>query len=89
MMTLTIDIPPELEQRLQQEAKQRGVEAEDYARMLLEELLLSNGERPLWKTAKKNEWLRKFNEWMDSHDPALPPLSEEATSRESIYGDRG
>ena len=38
-MTLTIDIPPELEHRLQDEAARKGVVASDYARMLLEERL--------------------------------------------------
>lgn len=40
-MTLTIDIPPELEHRLQDEAARKGVPTEDYARMLLEEQLLT------------------------------------------------
>ena len=43
-MTLTIDIPPELEHRLQDEAARKGVSAEDYARMLLEERLLSDDQ---------------------------------------------
>lgn len=38
-MTLTIDIPPELEHRLQDEAARKGIPAEDYARILLEERL--------------------------------------------------
>ena len=43
-MTLTIDIPPELEHRLQDEAARKGVPAEDYARMLLEERLMSGDQ---------------------------------------------
>lgn len=38
-MTLTIDIPPDLERRLQKEASRKGVALEEYTRMLLEERL--------------------------------------------------
>ncbi|HEU4389905.1 MAG TPA: hypothetical protein VFV34_19035 [Blastocatellia bacterium] len=40
-------------------------------------------------TATREEWLKAFNAWMDGHDATLPPLTEEATSRESIYEERG
>jgi hypothetical protein len=33
--------------------------------------------------------LEKWNEWLHSHDYIkAPPLSDEAISRESIYGER-
>jgi predicted DNA-binding protein len=35
-MTLTIELPPELTARLQQAAKQQGVEPTEYARRLIE-----------------------------------------------------
>lgn len=38
-MTLIINIPPELESRLQKEASRKGVALDEYARMLLEEQL--------------------------------------------------
>ena len=38
-MTLIINIPPELESRLQQEASLKGVGLDEYARMLLEKTL--------------------------------------------------
>jgi hypothetical protein len=41
-MTLTIDIPNELEIRLEQEAARKGVTADEYARMLLEETLATS-----------------------------------------------
>jgi hypothetical protein len=56
-MTLTIDIPPELEQRLQDEAARKGVPAEDYARMLLEEqLVLSDHDRAPAEDEGANAW---------------------------------
>jgi hypothetical protein len=33
------------------------------------------------------EWARHFDSWVDSHRPALPVLSDEAMSRDSIYPD--
>ena len=86
-MTLTIDIPRELEGRLQEEAARRGVAAEELARTFLEERLLSPAESPLWE--KPGEWERAFDAWIASQDPERPALPEEAMSRESFYGDRG
>lgn len=88
-MTLMVQIPPELEKRLQAEAADHGLSTEEYVPFVLERLFASPGHAPLWMTATKEEWLKAFNAWMDSHDPTLPPLSEEAVSRESIYGERG
>ena len=33
----------------------------------------------------KDEWLKEFDEWMDSLDPNTPNLTDEQISRESIY----
>lgn len=45
---------------------------------------------PFYETATPEEWSLAFREWVDSHrDLNLPNLSDEAISRESIYGDRG
>ena len=88
-MTLTIELTPELEERLQHEAARQGVASELYARQLLEERLLPTQELPFWARASREEWVKAFNEWMDSHDPNLPPLPDEAYSRESFYGERG
>lgn len=88
-MTITIEIPPELEQKLRNEAMRMGLPVDDYARRLLEESLSTAEAHPFWATATSEEWLRAFDEWMDSHDATLPPLSDAAVSRESFYGERG
>lgn len=88
-MTLTIDLPPALEERLREESAREGLPAAEYARRLLEERLLPGGEKPFWATATTEEWLRAFDEWVGSHaGSTAPPLSDEAISRESIYGGR-
>jgi predicted transcriptional regulator len=86
-MTLTIDIPRELEGRLQEEAARRGVAAEELARTFLEERLLSPAESFLWE--RPSDWEKAFDEWIGRQDPGRPPLTEEAIRRESFYGDRG
>jgi hypothetical protein len=86
-MTLTIDIPHELEERLQEEAERRGVAAEELARTFLEERLLSPGESPLWE--RPADWERAFDEWIAGQDPSRPVLSEGAMGRDSFYGERG
>ena len=37
----------------------------------------------------ENAWVVRLREWAESHRRDLPLLSDEAISRESIYGDRG
>lgn len=57
---------------------------------LLTPLLPSNGEpevRPFYETATTEEWLKEFNEWVESHDPNTPVILDD--SREAIYGDDG
>ncbi|WP_293331390.1 hypothetical protein [Microcoleus sp. CAWBG58] len=52
--------------------------------------LIEPQQRPFYETATPTEWSIAFQEWVDSHRTLnLPTLSDEAISRESIYGDRG
>lgn len=61
-----------------------------YLDRLFEELVPSQQERPLYETATPEEWVVAFREWVESHrELNLPSLSDEAISRESIYGERG
>lgn len=54
------------------------------------EQLVKPKERPFYETATPEEWVRAFREWVESHRGLnLPLLSDEAISRESIYGERG
>lgn len=46
-------------------------------------------ERPFYETATTEEWITAFREWAESHSHDSPMLSDEAISRESIYGERG
>lgn len=61
-----------------------------YLDRLLEQLVQSQQERPFYETATPEEWVIAFREWVESHRGLnLLSLSDEAISRESIYGERG
>lgn len=48
-----------------------------------------SNRQPFHQTATPEEWSQAFREWSNSHSPRnAPPLSDEAISRETIYGDR-
>ncbi len=54
------------------------------------ERLVETQEPPFYETATAEEWSIAFRQWVDSHRTLnLPTLSDEAISRESIYGERG
>lgn len=46
-------------------------------------------ERPFYETATPEEKAKAFRQWAESHVSESPVLSDEAISRESIYGERG
>jgi hypothetical protein len=57
---------------------------------MLERLLQPLKKCPFYETATPEEWVTAFTEWVASHRGLnLPSLSDEAISRESIYGERG
>ena len=45
-------------------------------------------QAPLCETLSPDEWKKMFHAWLDSHDPNIPVLPDEALRRESIYEDR-
>jgi hypothetical protein len=86
-MTLTLEMPRELESKLREEASRRGITAEDCVKVLLEERLL-NGSLPIPVARTSEERKRAFRAWAESHR-GLPTLPEEAFKRASFYGERG
>lgn len=87
-MTISLELSPEIEARLIAHAAANGVSVEQYLQSFIESNLPTEIEQRLQaKTAEKwAEWLEAF-----CNNPALadvPPLSDEAISRESIYRER-
>jgi hypothetical protein len=90
-MTVMIELPPELETRLQQEAAKLGMNSHEYARLLIERQLPAtpSAAGSLWETLTPAEWVRAFDEWVNSHDYiTAPPIPLEALRRENLYEDR-
>jgi hypothetical protein len=85
-MTVTLDLPPHTVQAYRAEASARGVPLE----VVVREVLLAHEPSPVGIEIPSEEWVHQFKAWTRSHaGDDLPLLSDEAISRESIYGDRG
>jgi len=84
-MTVSLSLPPGVEEAYLAEANARGLSLHD----LLQEVLL--GRQPaVFQELGPEEWVREFKTWTHSHSgDELPVLTEEAMSRDSIYGERG
>lgn len=85
-MPTTLDIEPEVASKIQAQARARGVSVDTYLRELIEGKAASaepsNGLTP-------EEKVRALREWAAGHSLNTPLLSDEAISRESMYGERG
>lgn len=82
-MTITLELSSELEAGLSAMAVARGLTLPEYLRRVLEEQLPPQATdlSPEARAAAWREAARGL--------PHTSPLSDEAISRESIYGDRG
>jgi hypothetical protein len=80
-VALTIELNPEIEARLLALADAQGLALPQYVQLLLGEQFPANAP------SSANE---RAAAWRDSVRglPHTPPLSDESTGRESIYGDR-
>ena len=85
-MTVTLHLPPEKEAAFEAHARVRGLSVEEWILELAEQSVEPISIAHLQKT-NPQEWARQFDDWVDSHNPDTPVLSDEAMSRESIYPD--
>jgi hypothetical protein len=82
-VSVTIDLPPDVEANLAAQAAALGVPVAQHLRRLLEEQ--AGAAKGIRKTPEERAKL-----WRDvSGLPDTKPLSDEAISRESIYTERG
>ena len=86
-MTVTIDLPPQIEQVYREMAAVKGVPIDALVR---DAVIASIPATPMGGMTPEDpeEWIREFKAWAASHSD-LPVLSDEAISRESIYAERG
>ncbi len=88
-MTIQIDLKPETEARLIAQASAQGMSVEQYLQSLIENNLPIEAEQPIPKMETSEDWVNLLEKFCNN--PALanvPPLSDEAISRESIYRER-
>ncbi len=79
-MTITLELPPEVEARLLAEAKDKGVPLSEVVRAYL--IQHATALKP---QMRPDELDRVLDEIADSIPKGVPPLSDKALSRESIY----
>ena len=88
-MTLTIDLPPALVEKLRSESAREGVAAEEFALKVLEERLSHSEEGASSPAVDAEARLRAFDAWVGGHGGrSAPPLADEAVGRDSIYRGR-
>ena len=85
MLTM-LEVEPELASKIQARARGRGVSADVYLRELIDQ---KGTELKRSNRLSSQEQVRLLREWASSHSTNTPLLSDDAISRESIYGERG
>ena len=86
-MTLTVALTPEEESKLLAEARARGVSPDALVHNAVKELLSKIESSTETAKMTPQERAGAFEEWARSHR-CTPPLSDEAISRETLYGER-
>jgi len=88
-MTLMLELSPEKEAWLREQAAQSGQEPEQYALGLIDQVIAAHPSvekpRPFYEAATPEEWEKAFDEWTASLDPNTPVLLDDR--REVIYED--
>jgi hypothetical protein len=85
-MVVTLNLPPNVEEAFLAEARARGVSLDE----LVRDVLLARESSSRAAEIPPEEWVREFKAWTRSHaEDNLPLLSDEAMSRDFIYGERG
>lgn len=80
---MTLELKPEIEARIQEQADAQGVPVEIYIQRVLETIV------GVQSATTSEERSHIFEQWLKSHSYIkAPPLSDEAINRESIYGER-
>ena len=83
-MTITIELPPEIEAGFAALAAARGVTLQVYLQHLLEEQIPARIILPMSPAERGAAWRESAKKF-----PHTPPLSDEAISRENLYAERG
>lgn len=83
-MTVILELPPEIEADLLAQARAAGLELPKYVERLIRERIPVRSRSALAPAERAAGWRESALGL-----PHTPPLSDDAISRENIYGDRG
>jgi hypothetical protein len=83
-VTVTIQLPPDIEAGLVAQAQAQGLDLAQYVEQVLREQVPPRAGAALSPAERAEAW-RQSTRGL----PHTPPLSDDAISRESIYGSRG
>ena len=91
---LKIEFSPDVEDRLRDEARRRGVNVAEYVRRVVEREVRLPRERAARSgrpdvAGNDRDWLRDFDRWIAGHTRTTPLLTDEDLRRERLYGERG
>ena len=84
-MTVTVNLPPDVEQAYLAEAQAKGLSLDE----LVRNLLLSLQPSPPAPELSPGDWTREVRAWVASHAGNTVVLPDAAMERKSIYGDHG
>ena len=88
-MSLTLQLNPELEKLLIEQAQANGMSLEAYLELLIEKQLSSNSQNSFLEKSYDSNWNNLLDRLGESPSLAnAASLSDDAISRESIYRDR-
>ena len=80
-MTITVELPPEIEQRVLAQARVRSLSVD----AIVQDFLARSAESPLPVDLTPEEWSKALDDSLDSL-PATGPLPDNAFDRDNIYG---
>ncbi len=84
-MSTILEVESDVASKITAQAQARGVSVDAYLRSLIDEEADAES-RPALSPPEK---VRLLREWAAGHGLDTPLLSDEAISRESLYGERG
>jgi len=85
-MHTMLEVELEVASKIQARSRERGVSVDAY---LLELLELKTAEHKTIDQLNSQERVRLLREWASDHSNNTPLLSDDAISRENVYGRRG
>ena len=85
-MPIMLQVKPETASKIQARARERGVSVDVYLQELIDQKE-TDSERSKWLSSQ--ERVRMLREWASGHTVNTPLLSDDAISRERIYGECG